>query len=145
MNKKLSRVYIFIFAAILYGGGLTISNSNTFGLCQPHYQLGYLCTADAIVNVGWALMTAAQVFVVVGIVMLFANECGWRKWLKFSYWYVPITAVTAIWAFPMPFFMNEISRDIAVRDFGITYIAITLIIVIWAGVAKLRERVHKTT
>jgi hypothetical protein len=101
-------------------------------------QQGIFCNSP-YVDIGFAFMAAGQVFAIIGIILLFANEKGFRAWWRFSRWYVPIVAFIVIFLSPIVLFhslmlSSSISRERVVYDFGAIYILVTLFIIIWKWV-----------
>ena len=75
---------------------------------------------------------------IVGVIILFANEKGFRKWLQFSYWYVPLAVLFAIFIVPTSLLglleAGPGNRLISVWFVGAIYILATLGIVIWNAI-----------
>lgn len=108
-------------------------------------QQGIFCNSP-YVDVGFALIDASEIFAIVGVILLFANENGMRAWWRFSRWYVPIATLLVILIGPVnlsPLGLlsgGEGSVEPVVWLFGSLYILFTLGIVLrglWHGRATI--------
>lgn len=97
-------------------------------------------------DIGLSFIAAGEIFFIVGIILLFANEVGLRRWWRVSRWYVPIATAFIAIAGPLNFsplgLLNGGSGDYAtgVWILGLIYIIITLVVVIKGRLAAGRLR-----
>ena len=143
VNLRIKKFLVFATAAIVYLAGQYLR-----GYWWPMTTWPFHCytvfsgTASYCDRVylgvwGWSLIAAAQMLVIIGIIMLFANRAGWRKWLKFSLFYVPIAVLIA--AFAAPFSIAVVGGEQRQTDpegwariLGVLYIFMTLGIILWS-------------
>src|SRR3989344_1196013 len=131
--KKLS---IFIAAAALYVAGYFLIQLRIQNICSDHDPAEY-CWIDFPASIGWPLSTAGEMLAIVGVILLFANELGFRRWWRVGRWYIPIAALLAFTIFPTSYLgVLPIDRDWAVGAFGYLLILITLIIVLWSWLSR---------
>ena len=108
----------------------------TFGTstyCDPLY----------LETLGWPLITLGQMLAIVALILLFADAISFRKWLKFSYWFVPIAALIVILVFPIPMPLGTaLSRERAVYNFGELYAIITFGILLWHSFSVRKRANH---
>jgi len=94
---------------------------------------GMFCNSP-FVDTGLALIAAGQIFAIAGLILLFANKEGLRKWLWMSAAYLPLGALIVLnipteshaWAISL-----TPSREHATWLLGYPYILLTLGIVLW--------------
>jgi len=98
--------------------------------CNPQY-----------LNIGFALITLGQWLALVALILLFSNESGFRRWLKFSYFYVPILLIIVFVIFPIPLPVDtRISSESAARVFTILYAIITAGIVAYSWLRRPKAK-----
>ena len=139
----IERSSILIFAGIIYLTGQFLSGTwfqNSFFdfFCQPSTENGrQYCNSSYEFTWGWPLINLGEILAVVGFILFFANKAGLSTWLRFSFWYVPITTAFTVWIANTSFsplgLLNTSATDPVpvIWIFGIVYAIITLAIVIW--------------
>lgn len=150
MNLWLKKISLLPFAGIIYLlgqylRGLWFQHLAVFDyfLNPCRYSVdgaGVFCNSPYL-ETGFTLIAAGEMLAIVGIIILFANERGWRAWLKFSYFFVPIAAFIVIFLSPMPLFpiVPPVSREVVTFVLGYVYILITLVIVAACHLISLRH------
>ena len=134
MNNFRNKISVFGFAGVLYLVGRFLGEPQIFGFCKMRPYQSDLCLADTAVNIGWPLIAAGEIFAIVGIILLLANERGVRAWWRVSRWFVPTATLLAI-VLPITFSLpvtGYISRESVVWLLGYLYILLTLAIVLWS-------------
>ncbi|MDO8407667.1 MAG: hypothetical protein Q7S95_00310 [bacterium] len=134
MKIWIQKSSIFLFAGFLYGVGQFFASPQWFGYCQARPYESSLCLADTAVGTGWPLIAAGQILAIAGLILLFANREGLRKWLWMSAVYLPLGALIVLnipteshaWAISL-----TPSREHATWLLGYLYILTTLLIVLW--------------
>ena len=137
-----NRVAVFLVAGVLYlvgqyFRGYWFPNFTWPFSCQEiHFGTSVYCNPIYLETLGWPLIVAGEFLALVGVVLLFANERGFRAWLKFSLYYIPIAAALTLWIFPLHLgFGFDLNTTVpisqGVNDFGKLYLLITLGIVLW--------------
>ncbi len=95
--------------------------SGTAMYCDPKYM-------DTL---GFPLIVLGQTLAIVALILLLANESAFRKWLHFSYWYVPVATILSFMMYPAHTPLGgEVSISQGVYLFGRPYVLITAGIVI---------------
>lgn len=132
------KIWPFVLAEVLYligeyYRGYWFPGSSFRNFCRPYVENGKLFCNSPYVEQGFALIAAGKVFLAVAVILLFANAKGFRRWLKFSYFYVPIATILVLWLFPFDLPPGiTIPLESGVYDFGFLYILITLGIVLYS-------------
>ena len=149
MNTWIQKLSILVSAGIVYLVGQYLRGTwfENFPVNSCRYVTdaqGTYCYSPYL-DTGLALIAAGEILAIVGVILLFANATGLRRWLWLSLFYVPLAVIIAIWFVPTApslGFMNGggISggdRVNTVWNLGYLYILITLGIVLWG---RLRAR-----
>lgn len=140
MKKYLNIAFVFILAGVFYMTGQFFSDPTQFGYCVGDQNIGELCTAQHAVRVGWPLIEVGEIFFVVAIILLFATTTAWRKWSKFSLWFVPLSALFLIYGTPINLALGQIETVDVTRWLGYIYIFITLLIVVPEWIIARKEK-----
>lgn len=136
INTSLKRLGVLIVAGIVYlvgqyFRGVWFLGSAFPNVCGNASADGVpFCNSLYLDTFGWPLITAGQFLAVIGIVLLFATESTWRKWLKFSLFYVPISAALIFWIYPINLFGLITQYEAGVDRAGWLYLIITVIMVL---------------
>ncbi len=102
---------------------------------------GIFCNSPYLAQ-GFALITLGETLAIIGIILLFATARAFHKWLRFSYWYIPIPAMFIIFMTPFPLIpMASLSSSRAIYDFGVIWQYVTAGIVVWYLVIILRQKI----
>lgn len=146
LKSCIPKILVFLGAAVVYLLGQYFR-----GIWFEHFfintcayakdQWGVFCNSPYSLSLGFPLILAGEVFAIAGIIMLFATEQAWRKWLWMSAFFIPISAILINWIYPFglpPGITVPISSGVAV--FGRLYIIITLGIVIQGYFAARRNK-----
>ncbi len=138
MKNFAKKSSLFVVAGIVYLAGAFFSNPSTLGFCVTRPYVNNFCLADTAINIGWPLIATGEIFAIIAIILLFANERGIHTWWRMSRWFVPIATLIIIFFAPFPLLpvVAPISRAHITWFFGFLYILITLWIVIWDYVAS---------
>ncbi len=147
MNLWYKKGLIFVVAGISYLIGQYFRGVWFLGSTIPnvcgHAESGGVpfCNSPYLDTLGWPLIILGQVLAVVALIMLFANARAWHTWLKFSYWFIPITALIVIFVFPIPMQLgSELPRFGAITVFGELYAIITFLIVLIQFIRQYRSK-----
>lgn len=94
---------------------------------------GTFCNSSYSANLGWPLITLGKMLAVVWLILLLADERTFKKWARFSLWYIPAALVLSYLIYPIRFFPGApvLPVTYGVYPFGYLYIAATLGIVLW--------------
>jgi uncharacterized membrane protein len=148
-HKKIS---IFVLAGIAYLVGQYFRGVWFLGSSIPnvcgHAEAGGVpfCNSPYLDTLGYPLIVLGQMLALVGIVMLFADERGWRRWLKFSLVYVPIATALTFWMYPTHSLLGApVPITQGVYLFGYPYVFITLGIVLLSWIQAWRARRNRTS
>jgi hypothetical protein len=139
MNLWYKKISVFAVAGVVYlvgqyYRGVWFLGSNIPNVCG-HAEAGGVpfCNSPYLETLGWPLILLGQILAIVALIMLFTNAAIFRRWLKFSAWFVPIAALIVIFVFPVPMPLGaELSREGAVRLFGGLYVIITAAIILFS-------------
>ena len=93
MKYWIQKFLAFFIAGVMYIIGEFFSNPQSFGYCQTRPDRNSLCLANTAINIGWPLIAAGEILALVGLILLFANQEGLRKWWWTSLVYVPLSAL----------------------------------------------------
>lgn len=140
------KIPVFGFAGILYLLGEYLRGDWFVGtkmdfLCHPYIENGKLYCHSLYLDTGLVLIAAGEIFAIVGIILLLANERGLRAWWRVSRWFVPIATLLAI-VLPVTFSLpvtGYISREAVVWLLGYLYILTTLLIVLGTRYAARKK------
>jgi len=93
---------------------------------------GVFCNSPYVMNWGWPLIALGQMLAVIWFILLLADAATFRKWLKFSAFYIPIAIALSFAIYPIRFFPNTelLPVSYGVYPFGGLYILLTLVIVL---------------
>ncbi|MHB8913433.1 MAG: hypothetical protein ACYC4I_00250 [Minisyncoccota bacterium] len=90
------------------------------------------CNSPYVGTLGFPLIDLGQMLAVVALILLFANAATFRKWLKFSLFYIPIATALTLWMYPTRTPLGgTVPISQGVYLFGYLFIIITLGIVLW--------------
>ncbi|VAW32394.1 hypothetical protein MNBD_CPR01-608 [hydrothermal vent metagenome] len=131
MKLTYKKISIFVIAGVAYLAGIFFSNPVAFGFCTKAKDATlYMCGVSGAINIGWSFIDIGQSLAIVAVILVFANARAWHMWVRFSIWFVPISALVIISVFPIPFVPGfELSRANATYLFGNIYAIITAFIV----------------
>jgi hypothetical protein len=144
MSLWIKKLSVFVPAGALYLVGQYLwgrwFEDFPINLCQYITDAQGTYCYSPYVNTGFALIAAGEILAIVGVILLFANAAGLRRWLWLSLFYVPLAVIIAIWFVPTApslGFMNGGGasggdRVNTVWNLGYLYILITFIIVLLA-------------
>lgn len=139
MNLWHKKSLVFIFAGMSYCVGFFFSNPARFGFCFGAQSSSYICRVPGAINIGWSFLVLAQVIAITAAILLFVNAATFRKWLKFSAFYIPVATALTLWMYPAHTFLGGVAPvSQGVHLFGNLYIIITLGIVLWDFLASRR-------
>ncbi|MHB8860627.1 MAG: hypothetical protein ACYC48_02735 [Minisyncoccota bacterium] len=139
MNLWYKKSSIFVIAGVVYLVGQYFRGVWFLGSMIPNVcgdaRFGgvVFCNSPYLDTLGWPLIDLGQMLAVVALILLFANAATFRKWLKFSLFYIPIVVVLDLLIYPIRFFSlsPELTYSQGVYPFGDLFIIITLGIVLW--------------
>lgn len=142
MNTWIKKLSVLVSAGVVYIAGQYFLGNWLMGtkldfICHPYVSNGRTYCHSLYLDTGLALIAAGEALAIVGVILLFANAAGLRRWLWFSLFYLPLAAITVIWftptapclvmcGTPAPDYTNM------VWNFGYPYIFITLCIVLYS-------------
>ena len=142
MKLTYKKVSLFAIAGVAYLVGQYFRGVWFLGSAIPnvcgHAEAGGIpfCNSPFIDTLGWPLIILGQSLAIAAIILVFANARAWHAWVRFSIWFVPISALVIISVFPVPFVPGfELSRANATYLFGNLYAIITALIV---GISWIR-------
>ena len=136
------KIFFLLFAGVVfltgqYFRGVWIENL-PIDICLHSENIqSSSCNWQYFNSLGLPLITAGQLLAIVGVIVLFANELGFRRWWRVGRWYIPIAALLAFTIFPTSYLgVLPIDREWAVHAFGYLLILTTLVIVLWSWVFR---------
>ncbi len=139
---------IFILAGISYIvgqylRGVWFNPSWPFPCQEIHSGSVIYCNAPYLAQ-GFALITLGETLAIVALILLFANARAFHKWLKFSYWYVPLATLLTFWMYPTTTLLGGVVPITqGVRLFGEPYIVITAYVVITDIISLVKQRLSE--
>lgn len=147
MNTWIKKFVPFIAAGIVYLAGQYFRGpwfkDFSFSICHKGIDAQGVFCDSLYINLGLALIAAAEVLAIVSIILLFANQAGFRRWFKFSLWYIPVAAVLVIWFTPTSLIALPGPGTPDYTNFtwilGYLYILITVVITLWSWWRTGRE------
>ena len=143
MNLRYKKILVFVLAAVLYCAGFFFSDPSKFGFCSGLQADSYMCRIPGAINIGWPLIDLGQMLALIAVILLAANARTFRKWLKFTVFYIPIAVVLDYLIYPLSFAPGPIfqpaSYSQGVYPFGWLYVIITFGIVLWHLLAARRS------
>lgn len=103
-----------------------------FSCVQVKTQFLTYCAPTHINTLGLPFIVAGEVLFVIALLLIFANELGFRRWWHFSRWFIPITALFLVYCTPIALPVNSfIYTDKVVDLLGFyIYVPITLAIIV---------------
>ena len=123
---------LFILAGISYLVGQYFRGVWFLGSSIPnvcgHAEAGGIpfCNSPYSDTFGTPLIVLGQTLAIVALILLLANESAFRKWLHFSYWYVPVATILSFMMYPVHTPLGgEVSISQGVYLFGRPYVLIT--------------------
>lgn len=140
MNLKYKKALVFVLAGVVYLAGqyfrgMWFVNTNLQSFCRPYLENGKTYCNSPYLNQGFALIALGQILALIAVILLFANAETFRKWLKFTVWYIPIAVILDYLIYPVSFGLPGISQPATysqgVYPFGWLYVLISLGIVLW--------------
>ena len=149
MSLRIKNVSVFVVAGIVYLIGQYFRGVWFLGSTIPNVcghatdGAGTFCNSPYIEILGWPLIIVGEILTIVGMIMLFANARSWKTWIHFSYWFVPLAALIAIFVFPIPMPLGlELSRVGAIRILGTLYAILSagIVIVSYLGAWMRKEK-----
>ena len=146
MNTWIKKPLIFVVAGALYlvgqyFRGMWFVHTNIVRFCRSYVENGKTyCNSPYINNLGWPLIIAGEYFAAIGLILLLANERGFRRWLWTSIVYIPVAFGLILWIYPLHTPLGGVAPYAqGVRLFGNIYILITLGIVLRARFKKPKQ------
>ena len=138
MNRKLlvQRGWFFLLVAGVYLlgqylRGVWFLGSFVPNLCGNANVGGVPFCNSPYLDAGWALIVFGEYLFVTALLVFFANQQGWRIWLRVSAFLIPIAGLTTFIWFPQPFIAETVIDQTAVAGFfGMLYLVITGLIVL---------------
>ncbi len=137
MNVWYKKSFVFVVAGVVYLMGQYFRGVWFLGSGIPNVcgnaEFGGVpfCNSPYLDTLGWPLIILGQVLAVVAVILLFANTDTFRKWFKFSLFYIPITTALALWMYPAH---TPLGGVVPISQgaylFGNLFIIATLIIVV---------------
>lgn len=145
MRTWTKKASIFIAAALAYlvgqyFRGVWLAGAAIRPFCRSYLENGRIyCNSPYYDTWGLPLIVLGKFLGAIGLVLLFANERGWRAWLKFSAFYIPIATALILWIYPYRFslFMlgdQTVEYASGVSRAGWLYLFATIGIVIWTRI-----------
>lgn len=137
MNLRYKKIAVFVLAGVVYLAGQYFRGvwfQNFFiNPCRNSIDnWGVFCNSPYVETFGFPLIALGQMLAIVAVILLLANTDTFRKWLKFSAYYIPIAVVLAYWIYPIRFPPGPVVPiSQGVYPFGWLYVVITLGIVLW--------------
>lgn len=152
MNLWYKKISVFAAAGVVYLVGQYFRgvwfNPAWPSACQEiHSGSMVYCNSPYLDTLGWPLIDLGQMLAIVAIILLFANAATFRKWLKFSLFYIPIAVGLVYLIYPinigLGFLSQPTPRSQGVYPFGSLFVIITLGIVGWGIYATRRMNAVK--
>ena len=146
MNLWYKKISVFVVAGVVYLAGQYFRgvwfNPSWPSPCQEiHSGSVVYCNAPYLDTLGFPLIFLGQMLAIIAVILLFANADTFRKWLKFSLFYIPIVILLDLWIYPLRFPPGPVaSYEQGVYPFGWLYVLITVGIVLWNFFATRRTR-----
>lgn len=106
INLWYRKASVFVVAGVVYLAGqyfrgMWFVNTNLQGFCRSYFENGKAyCNSPYMETLGWPLIHLGQTLAIAAIILLFANAVTFRKWLKFSLFYIPIATALTLWMYP---------------------------------------------
>ena len=139
MNLWYKKAFVFVLAGITYLVGQYFRGVWFLGSAVPnvcgHAEAGGVpfCNSPYLDTLGWPLILLGQTLAIVAIILLFANATTFRRWLKFSVFYIPIATVLTFWMYPTYTPLGAlVPLSQGVYLFGNLFALITFGIVLWS-------------
>ena len=148
MNLRYKKILVFVLAGIVYLTGQYFRgvwfNPAWPLTCQEiHSGSIVYCNSPYLDTLGWPLIDLGQMLALIAVILLAANARTFRKWLKFTVFYIPIAVVLDYLIYPLSFAPGPIfqpaSYSQGVYPFGWLYVIITFGIVLWHLLAARRS------
>jgi hypothetical protein len=134
MKLAAKKVFVFTAAGMAYAVGQYLTGdwlTNFAFFCYPYIENGRVYCNSAYLDAGLTLTIFAEWLGLVATLLLLADVRGFRRFLKFSLFFVPIALIIIFALFPAPIFPGiDIHRETIARDFGVLYALVTLGIVL---------------
>ena len=146
MKLARSKFYVFIVVGVIYFIGQYLRGFWFPLITWPFHcyliHSGTTIYCDPIsLDTGFTLISLGQWSLLVAAVLLFANERGFKRWLKFSYFYIPILLIIVFAVFPVAMPVGtSLSSESAVRNFTILYAIITAGIVLYSWLRRTKAK-----
>ncbi len=145
MKIWMKRGSVFLIAGVVYLVGQYFRgvwfNPSWPSPCQEiHSGSVVYCNAPYLDTLGFPLIFLGQMLAIVAIILLFASADTFRKWLKFSIFYIPIAIILANLIYPFRLPPGPVVLiSSAVYPFGWLFVIITLGIVLWSLLTSRRK------
>ncbi|VAW32391.1 hypothetical protein MNBD_CPR01-607, partial [hydrothermal vent metagenome] len=107
MKLTYKKISIFVIAGVAYIVGQYFSGvwwPRTTWPFQCHLiisKMGTYCNPVFIDTFGWPLIILGQSLAIVAIILVFANASIFKKWFRFSLYYIPIATALTFWMYPI--------------------------------------------
>ena len=143
MNLWHKKISVFVLAGAVYLAGQYFRGVWFLGSIIPntcgHAEAGGVpfCNSPYLDTLGWPLIVLGQMLAAAAVILLFANAAAFRRFIKFSIFYVPIATALTLWIYPFTFGLgftlhSVIPISAGVGLFGEIYVLITLGIVLYS-------------
>ena len=147
MNLWYKKSFVFVVAGITHLVGQYFRGVWFLGGVIPnvcgHAEFGGVpfCNSPYLDTLGWPLIDLGQMLAVVALILLFANAATFRKWLKFSLFYIPVVIILDLLIYPIRFspLSPELTYSQGVYPFGNLFVIVTLGIVLWGLLTTRRK------
>ena len=98
MKFWIQKLLVLFFAGVIYSIGEFLRgdwfvNTKLGFLCNPYMENGRVYCHSLYLDTGLVLIAAGEILALVGLMLLFANREGLRKWWWTSLVYVPLSAL----------------------------------------------------
>ena len=147
MNLWYKKASVFVVAGIVYligqyFRGAWFVDTNFQSFCHPYLENGKMyCNSPYIETLGWPLIDFGQMFVIVAVILLLMDAETFRKWFKFSIFYIPIAIILTLWMYPTQTLLGAVVPiSQGVHFFGDPYIWITFGIFLWGLYTSRRSK-----
>ena len=146
MNLWHKKTSIFVLASVVYLAGQYFRgvwfNPSWPFPCQEILSGSVVyCNAPYLDSLGFPLIALGEMLAIIAVILLFANAETFRKWLKFSAFYIPIVVVLDLLIYPISFstLSPALTYSQGVYPFGGFYVIATLGIVLWGFFTRHRQ------
>src|SRR3989338_1376891 len=131
------KIFVFVLAGIVYLAGQYFRGAWFPGFTWPLpcneivFGSTSYCDPRYLDSLGFPLIALGQMLAIVAVALLLTNADTFRRWLKFTVFYIPAVVLLALWIYPFripPGPVVPISQG--VYPFGWLFVIISLVIVL---------------